>query len=93
MNLPVDYDSLKAHEKKPVRDEYVRIQKGRCYFCDMPLSGKACKSILSLPIDLRFFPPNFLKYPVHLHHSHDTGKTLGAVHSYCNAVLWQYKGE
>ena len=39
------------------------------------------------------FPPNFFKWPVHLHHSHDTGMTIGAVHARCNAVLWQYHGE
>jgi hypothetical protein len=42
---------------------------------------------------LSLFPKNFLKWPVHLHHSHDTGMTIGAVHSYCNAVLWQYHNE
>lgn len=32
-------------------------------------------------------------YPVHLHHDHKTGLTIGAVHAKCNAVLWQYYGE
>ena len=36
---------------------------------------------------------NFFKWPVHLHHCHDTGMTTGAVHCYCNAVLWQYPGK
>jgi len=44
-------------------------------------------------IDWDLFPPGFLKNPVHLHHNHDTGMTIGAVHAYCNAVLWQYYGE
>jgi hypothetical protein len=39
------------------------------------------------------FPELFLKYPVHLHHSHVTGLTIGAVHAYCNAVLWVYHDE
>jgi hypothetical protein len=38
------------------------------------------------------FPPNFLKYPVHLQHNHDTDMTEGAVHARCNAVMWQYHG-
>jgi hypothetical protein len=28
-----------------------------------------------------------------LHHCHQTGLTIGAVHAKCNAVLWQYHGE
>ena len=38
------------------------------------------------------FPQNFLQYPIHLQHNHDTGMTEGAVHNYCNAVMWQYEG-
>ena len=38
------------------------------------------------------FPPNFLKYKVHLQHNHSTGMTEGAVHALCNAVMWQYEG-
>jgi hypothetical protein len=45
------------------------------------------------PIDRELFPPGFFNYPVHLHHSHNSGLTIGAVHSYCNAVLWHYHGE
>ena len=44
-------------------------------------------------IDEELVPENFFKYPVHLHHSHYTGMTIGAVHANCNAVLWQYHGE
>jgi hypothetical protein len=33
-----------------------------------------------------------LLHPVHLQHSHVTGLTEGAVHAFCNAVLWQYEG-
>jgi hypothetical protein len=45
------------------------------------------------PINQILFPKSFFKYPVHLHHCHKTGLTLGAVHHYCNAYLWQYLGE
>jgi hypothetical protein len=44
-------------------------------------------------IDASLFPPTMFKYPVHLHHNHVTGMTIGAVHALCNAVLWQYLGE
>jgi hypothetical protein len=49
--------------------------------------------IQSTEIDLDLFPDGFLRYPIHLHHNHETGMTIGAVHSRCNAVLWQYEGE
>jgi hypothetical protein len=42
---------------------------------------------------MRLFPKGFLNAPVHLHHSHVTNMTLGAVHGYCNGYLWQYLGE
>jgi hypothetical protein len=57
------------------------------------LDGPAADHILKKDINLRLFPPNFLKYPIHLHHCHDTGMTIGAVHCHCNAVLWQYLGK
>lgn len=34
---------------------------------------------------------NFLQHPIHLQHNHTTGMTEGAVHNYCNAVMWQYE--
>jgi hypothetical protein len=30
---------------------------------------------------------------IHLQHCHKTNMTEGAVHAYCNAVLWQYEGK
>ena len=57
------------------------------------LAGDPADQVKAKPVDLSLFPQAFFKYPVHLHHDHETGLTLGAVHSYCNAVLWQYLGE
>lgn len=90
---PVDYRSLTPTQRRRVREEYVREQGGMCAHCGRPLSGPPHDDELSLPINWRLFPPNFRKYPVHLHHDHGTGLTKGAVHSHCNAVLWQYHGE
>lgn len=90
---PVDYTKLEWWERKAKREEYVEFQKGLCYFCKEPLSGKPSKSVLNKRLNKRLFPKTFFQYPVHLHHSHDTGLTIGAVHSRCNAVLWQYHGE
>jgi hypothetical protein len=88
--LPVYYDKLTQRERASVRAQYVREQEGLCYHCkqELNLSPNMIKSI-----DWHLFPKGFLNHPVHLHHRHDTGLTLGAVHAYCNAVLWQYHGE
>jgi hypothetical protein len=93
MELPAYYNKLSPRQKKEVREQYVRIQLGKCYHCGAPLDGPAADHILKKDINLRLFPPNFLKYPIHLHHCHDTGMTIGAVHCHCNAVLWQYLGK
>jgi hypothetical protein len=93
MTLPVNYNSIPANERWKIRNEYVRVQNGRCSHCDTPLEGPPPKEITKLWINQQLFPENFFKYPVHLHHCHDSGLTLGAVHCVCNAVLWQYHGE
>ena len=49
--------------------------------------------ILNKKIDWSYFPENFLNYPIHLQHNHNSGLTEGADHNYCNAVMWQYEGK
>jgi hypothetical protein len=92
MELPVDYTQLTWQERKEVREQYVKEQKGKCMFCGEDLEKEPPERITKKEINWSLFPENFLKYPVHLQHNHDTGMTEGAVHSYCNAVMWQYKG-
>jgi hypothetical protein len=92
VNLPVDYDSLTAAERRAVRELYVKQQEGNCYYCKEFLGAPAPERITELSVDWTLFPPFFLKHPVHLQHNHDTGMTEGAVHAYCNAVMWQYEG-
>lgn len=91
--LPANYNALTQQERRAVREEYGRRQGGLCSHCSAPLDGPPEKKILATKINLDLFPPNFLKWPVHLHHDHLTGKTIGAVHSRCNAVLWEHHGE
>ena len=74
--LPVQYDSLTPRQKTRVRDEYCRIQKGKCWYCRRSLRRN-------------MYP---VKHPIHLHHSHEDGLTLGAVHEYCNMMLYM-RGE
>lgn len=91
--LPVDYTKLTPFQRKIVRDKYINQQLGQCFYCNQPLNQDPPKCITDKPINWSLFPPRFLKHPIHLQHSHKTGMTEGAVHAYCNAVMWQYKGK
>lgn len=90
---PVNYNRLTQPERAKVRQQYVTEQNGLCHHCGGDLSKQPPEEIEKRPINWKLFPPNFLRWPVHLHHSHDSGMTIGAVHARCNAVLWQYHGE
>ena len=92
MNLPVDYTKLTPYERKIVRLWYIKEQDNKCAHCGESLSEEAPSRITDKKINWSLFPENFLKYPVHLQHNHKTGMTEGAVHNYCNAVMWQYEG-
>lgn len=91
-NLPVDYTKLEWYERREVREQYITEQNFKCMYCKCNLKENPPQTILDKVINWSLFPENFLKYPVHLQHNHDTGMTEGAVHSYCNAVMWQYHG-
>ena len=90
MQKPMKYEYMTWQERRQVRDAYVVSQGSKCHHCKSDIHQRPDQK---KRIDLSKFPPNFLKYPIHLHHSHETGLTIGAVHAYCNAVLWQYHGE
>lgn len=91
-NLPVYYSRLSPKERRAVREQYVKEQNGLCLYCKTPLVDKPPEEILNKKIIWSLFPPHFLKYPVHLQHNHSSDLTEGAIHAYCNAVLWQYDG-
>ncbi len=93
MKLPTKYDDLSMNERRLVREEYVRVQGGKCCHCSQDLDKQPCSSVRSRPVKPKYYPKGFFENPVHLHHSHVTGLTIGAVHAYCNAVLWEYHGE
>ena len=92
IELPTEYSKLNARTRKLVRERYAKDQEGKCLFCQESLENDPPKIVTEKKIDWSYFPPFFLKYPVHLQHNHDTDMTEGAVHAYCNAVLWQYHG-
>ena len=91
-DLPVDYTTLEWYERREVREQYIKEQKGKCFYCKCALTDDPPKKLLENKINWRLFPDNFLKYPVHLQHDHHTYMTEGAVHAYCNAYMWQYEG-
>jgi hypothetical protein len=90
--LPVDYTKLNQTERRMVRLQYIDEQKGFCYYCNGNLIEEPPQRIKNKKINLDLFPKNFLEHPIHLQHNHNTGMTEGAVHGYCNAVMWQYEG-
>ena len=90
---PMKYDALSPGERRDLRIRYESHQKGMCWHCKAPLAGPPPDKITRRKINKKLFPPSFFDWPVHLHHDHETGMTLGAVHNYCNAVLWQYHGQ
>jgi len=92
MKLPVNYDELTPARRREVRNRYISLQDGKCLYCGESLSVVAPERITKKPLKLYLFPPGFLKHPIHLQHNHSTGMTEGAVHNYCNAVMWQYEG-
>jgi hypothetical protein len=92
MKIPANYDELNWKERRIVREEYIELQHGKCWFCGELLKGDPSDKIIGKPLNKNLFPKNFFRYPIHLHHDHETGITIGAVHSKCNAVMWQYYG-
>jgi len=90
--LPVDYTTLKWKIRKEVREQYIEEQGNKCMYCGGDLNEEPPTNITNKIIDWDLFPSQFLKNPIHLQHNHNTGMTEGAVHAYCNAVMWQYDG-
>jgi len=91
MKLPMNYNKISIKMRKQVREQYIKIQNSKCWYCSESLYGPAKQQILNKYIDKSLFPEGFFNYPIHLHHDHITGLTIGAVHCHCNAVLWQYE--
>ena len=90
MELPVKYTKLTRQERRKVRLEYIRIQHNKCWYCDGNLDKEPPQEILNKPVNRKWFPEGFFDNPIHLQHNHNTDLTEGAVHAYCNAVLWEY---
>jgi hypothetical protein len=89
MKKPSNYNEMNSFQRKICREEYIIEQNGKCYHCKSDLKESPPKDILDIKIKHSLFPESFFKYPLHLHHDHKTGMTIGTVHNLCNAVLWQ----
>ena len=93
IRLPTDYTKLNWEQRKIVREQYIEQQNWMCMFCGSHLNDPPPEEITEKEINWRKFPREFLKHKIHLQHCHDTNMTEGAVHAYCNAVMWQYHGK
>lgn len=94
-NFPQRYRDLNISQKQELRDQYVDYFRGRCVYCDRQLDDEphkfVCQSADEIEWDaLPGGKEGFLKNPVHLHHDHETGLTLGPVHAQCNAHSWHF---
>lgn len=93
IELPARYDDLTVDQRARVRDDYARRQRGICPLCLQPLLADPPPVIRRLKVDKMRWPPEFFKWPQHLHHNHRTGLTIGTYHARCNAVLACYFNE
>lgn len=86
----VDYRKLTPKQRWETREAYIIEQDGFCMYCKAKLRLPPSEDVQKMSVDKSRFPRGFFDYPIHLQHNHKTGMTEGAVHAYCNAVLWQY---
>ena len=93
MKLPINYREASWAERKQAREQYIKDQGGVCYYCKSPLKSPPPEGLQRKYVDVGLFPKGFFSHPLHLHHSHKNGMTIGTVHARCNAILWQYHGE
>ena len=51
MDLPVNYDEMTRQQRRVVREEYIRIQDGKCCHCGTLLAGRPSSEIQTTPVD------------------------------------------
>jgi ribosomal protein L34E len=91
--LPINYTKATPQERRAARLQYAKDQGGKCAHCGSDLEGPPVGRAAKDKINKALFPKSMFDWPVHLHHCHKTGMTIGAIHARCNAWLWQYRGE
>jgi len=90
-DLPQNYKQLTQSQRREVRQQYIKLQNNKCDYCGQNIHKAPNHIVKQYKIDWDRFPTFFRKYPIHLQHVHKTGLTEGAVHMYCNAIMWQYE--
>ena len=60
--LPTVYRELTWQERRLVREQYIKEQKNKCFFCEESLGEEAPKRITDKKINWDYFPDNFLAY-------------------------------
>lgn len=93
LNLPINYEKSDWRKRKQAREQYCKEQGWLCCYCGESLFDDPSKEVMEKVINVKLFPTSMFDHPIHLHHDHKTGMTIGVVHAKCNAVLWQYYGE
>ena len=93
--FPQRYRDLNTNQRRKLRDEYVEHFRGRCLYCGLKLDGKPSRIVRDSVDEIEWddLPggkEGFLSNPIHLHHDHGTGLTLGPVHALCNAHSWHF---
>ncbi len=93
--FPQRYRDLNSNQRRKLRDEYIEYFNGRCMYCDELLDDEPHEFVRQSADqidwdDLAGGKEGFLKNPVHLHHDHQTGLTLAAIHAMCNAHSWHF---
>jgi transposase-like protein len=89
------YDDLNWKQRLKLRDRYVEHFHGVCMYCHEQLDSEPASIVRDSTDEIAWdvspgFKEGFLKNPVHLHHDHNTGLTLGPVHALCNAHSWHF---
>ena len=90
---PINYNKATFKQRKEIREKYVLYQGGKCWYCKSNIYEVPIEDVRNAYVNKGLFPKGFFSWPIHLHHDHNTGLTIGAVHNRCNAILWQYFGE
>jgi hypothetical protein len=93
--FPQRYSDLNKSQRRKCREQYVEHCRGRCLYCDEPLNEKPheyvrAKATSNTWAGLPGGRKGFLSNLIHLHHDHETGLTLAAIHALCNAHSWHY---
>lgn len=86
LELPTKYSSLTGERKSAVKEAYICLQRDRCWLCGDDLYDPP-KFLVENPNYMPLCGNQLAEHsPLHLHHDHKTGLTLGVTHAECNIL-------